>query len=114
MLSLDDFAQRWKIDPVPLQPAVRQYPFRLNPYFEGLIQNAGDAVWKQVVPDAKEISDPSGFDDPLSEEDLSPVPNLVHRYPNRVLWLVSDQCAVHCRFCTRKRRWRNGRPPAKP
>ena len=111
MLSLDDFAQRWKIDPAPLGHVVRRYPFRLNRYFEGLIQNAGDALWKQVVPDVKEISDPSGFEDPLFEEGLSPVPNLVHRYPNRVLWLVSDQCAVHCRFCTRKRRWQGGQPP---
>ncbi len=108
MLSLDAFAKKWQIDPAPLGPVVHRYPFRLNPYFEGLIQSAGDALWKQVVPDPKEISDPSGFEDPLSEESLSPVPNLVHRYPNRVLWLVSDQCAVHCRFCTRKRKWRSG------
>lgn len=108
MLSFDDFARKWKIHPVPLVPVVDRYPFRLNPYFEGLIQSAGDAVWQQVVPDAKELSDPSGFEDPLSEESLSPVPNLVHRYPNRVLWLVSGQCAVHCRFCTRKRKWGSG------
>jgi lysine 2,3-aminomutase len=111
MLSLNGFARKWKLDSTPLEPVVREYPFRLNSYFEGLIQSAGDAVWKQVVPDTKEISDPSGLEDPLSEEGLSPVPNLVHRYPNRVLWLVSDQCAVHCRFCTRKRRWRSGEAP---
>jgi len=112
MVSFGTFARKWKIDPAPLEPVVKRYPFRLNPYFEGLIRSVGDAVWKQVVPDTKEISDPSGFEDPLAEESLSPVPNLVHRYPNRVLWLVSDQCAVHCRFCTRKRRWRNGRSQA--
>jgi lysine 2,3-aminomutase len=105
MVPLDAFAQKWQIDAASLQPVVKRYPFRLNSYFEGLIQGAGDAIWKQVVPDKREISDPSGFDDPLSEESLSPVPDLVHRYANRVLWLVSDQCAVHCRFCTRKRRW---------
>ncbi len=112
MASLDTFAQRWQIDPGPLEPVIKRYPFRLNPYFEGLIRETGDAVWKQVVPDAKEVSDLSGFEDPLSEESLSPVPDLVHRYPNRVLWLVSDQCAVHCRFCTRKRKWRRSRSPA--
>ncbi|MFZ0943893.1 MAG: hypothetical protein WAN54_08285, partial [Syntrophobacteraceae bacterium] len=101
MLSLSGFAGKWKLDPTPLGPVVRRYPFRLNSYFEGLIRSAGDAVWQQVVPDTKEISDTSGFEDPLCEEGLAPVPNLVHRYPNRVLWLVSDQCAVHCRFCTR-------------
>jgi lysine 2,3-aminomutase len=111
MVSLDAFAGRWKIDPAPLGPVIRRYPFRLNPYFEGLIQSAGDAVWKQVVPDVREISEPSGLEDPLAEEILSPVPNLVHRYPNRVLWLISDRCAVNCRFCTRKRRWVGGPSP---
>lgn len=42
--------------------------------------------------------------DPLDEENLSPVPNLVHKYPDRALFLVHDQCAVYCRFCTRKRK----------
>ena len=112
MLSFDGFAKKWKIDSTPLEPVVDKYPFRLNPYFEGLIRSAGDAVWKQAVPDTKEISDSSGLEDPLSEEDLAPVPNLVHRYPNRVLWLVSDKCAIHCRFCTRKRKWRSGHRPA--
>jgi lysine 2,3-aminomutase len=112
MLSLDTFAKKWKIDCAPLKPVVREYPFRLNPYFEGLIRSPGDPVWKQVVPDTEEISDACGLEDPLAEETLSPVPNLVHRYPNRVLWLVSDRCAVLCRFCTRKRKWRSGRSDA--
>ncbi|MGC9965796.1 MAG: KamA family radical SAM protein [Syntrophobacteraceae bacterium] len=110
MLSLDSFAKKWKIDPAPLGPVAREYPFKLNSHFEALIRSPGDAVWNQVVPDTRELSDTSGLEDPLSEEVLSPVPNLVHRYPNRVLWLVSDQCAVHCRFCTRKRKWHSGRP----
>jgi len=105
MVSLDAFARKWQIDPAPLGPVIERYPFRLNSYFERLIRGAGDALWKQAVPDTREISDRSGFEDPLAEESLSPVPNLVHRYPNRVLWLVSDQCAIHCRFCTRKRKW---------
>jgi lysine 2,3-aminomutase len=111
MVSIDDFAKRWKIDAAPLESVAKRYPFVLSRYFEGLIQSSGDAVWKQVVPDTMEISDPSGFEDPLSEQRLSPVKNLVHRYPNRVLWLVSDRCAVHCRFCTRKRRWRSTGSP---
>ena len=108
MPSFDDFAQKWGIDTAPLDAVERMYPFQLNSYFEGLIRERGDAIWKQVVPDDRELADRTGLIDPLSEDSLSPVPNLVHRYPNRVLWLVSDQCAIHCRFCTRKRRWRNG------
>ena len=72
MLSLSGFAGKWKLDPTPLGPVVRRYPFRLNSYFEGLIRSAGDAVWQQVVPDTKEISDTSGFEDPLCEEGLAP------------------------------------------
>lgn len=49
--------------------------------------------------------------DPLAEEDLSPVTNLVHKYPDRVLFLVSNQCAMYCRFCTRKRKVGTGRMP---
>ncbi len=105
MLSFDDFAQKWSIDSAPLEPVAARYPFRLNGYFEGLITTREDPIWKQVVPDTREISDLSGFEDPLAEEELSVAPNLVHRYPNRVLWLVNDRCALHCRFCTRKRRW---------
>ncbi len=112
MLSLDSFTKKWKIDPAPLEPVAREYPFKLNPYFEALIRSPGDAVWNQAVPDPRELSDTSGLEDPLAEEVLAPVPNLVHRYPNRVMWLVSDQCAVHCRFCTRKRKWRSGRSEA--
>ncbi len=44
------------------------------------------------------------MEDPLDEELLSPVPGLIHRYPDRVVWLVSSVCAVYCRFCMRKRR----------
>jgi lysine 2,3-aminomutase len=114
MLSLDDLAQKWKIDPTPLKAVTARYPFKLNAYFAGLIQSRGDALWNQTVPDTREISDTSGFEDPLFEEGLSPVPNLVHRYPNRVLWLVSGRCALHCRFCTRKRRWTADGSPENP
>ncbi|MFZ2446439.1 MAG: KamA family radical SAM protein [Syntrophobacteraceae bacterium] len=108
MLTFTDFAKKWDLDPSPLDPVVQAHPFRLSRSFEGLIREVGDPIWRQVTPDVRELADRSGLDDPLSEESLSPVPNLVHRYPNRVLWLVSDRCALHCRFCTRKRKWRDG------
>lgn len=82
----------------------RMYPMRINPYYLGLIRKAGDPLWRQAVPDIQEIENKSGLDDPLDEENLSPVPNLVHKYPDRVLFLVSSQCAMYCRFCTRKRK----------
>ncbi len=80
------------------------YPMRINPYYLSLIRQPGDALWRQVVPDLQELYDTVCIDDPLNEENLSPVANLVHKYPDRALFLVSNQCAVYCRFCTRKRK----------
>ena len=84
------------------------YPMRINPYYLSLMINKGDHIRKQAVPDMREIEDISGSDDPLCEEMQSPVPNLTHRYPDRVLFMVSNQCAMYCRFCMRKRKV--GRP----
>ena len=80
------------------------YPMRINPYYMGLIEQAGDPLRRQAVPDIAELRDNNGMTDPLDEENLSPVPNLVHKYPDRVLFLVSNQCSMYCRFCTRKRK----------
>jgi lysine 2,3-aminomutase len=77
---------------------------RINPYYLGLINHPNDPIWRQAVPDKLELNDPVCMVDPLNEENLSPVPNLVHKYPDRALFLVHNQCAVYCRFCTRKRK----------
>lgn len=81
-----------------------RYPFRIPAYYLDLIKRSGKALFCQAVPDIQELDDPEGMPDPLAEESLSPVPNLVHRYPDRALFLVSNQCAMYCRFCTRKRK----------
>ncbi len=80
-----------------------RYPMRINPYYLSLIKKVGDPIYRQCVPDPKEIADTRGLEDPLDEGRLSPVPGLIHRYPDRVVFLVSNQCAVYCRFCNRKR-----------
>ncbi|MCB2182268.1 MAG: KamA family radical SAM protein [Desulfobulbaceae bacterium] len=82
----------------------RVYPMRINPYYLGLIREKNDPLWKQAVPTSEELHDTVCMEDPLNEENLSPVPNLVHKYPDRVLFLVTSQCAMYCRFCTRKRK----------
>ena len=76
---------------------------QINPYYLSLIQDAGDPLGRQVVPDVREMDDPAGLADPLTEEAQSPVPGLIHRYPDRVVLLASTRCAVLCRFCMRKR-----------
>jgi len=81
-----------------------QYPLRINPYYLELIKKAGLPLYRQAVPDLQELDDRRGMVDPLDEENLSPVPNLVHKYPDRALLLVSRECAMYCRFCTRKRK----------
>jgi len=91
-----------------LERVAQNYPMRLNPYTLRLITKKNDPFYKQAVPDLRELTDLRGFDDPLNEEELSPVPGLTHHYPDRVLFLVSSQCAMYCRFCNRKRKV--GRP----
>ena len=86
-----------------LEAVAAQYPVRISPHYLSLIREPGDPIWRQCVPDPRELDDDQ-LPDPLDEERLSPVPGLIHRYPDRVVWLVSDDCAVYCRFCMRKRR----------
>jgi lysine 2,3-aminomutase len=93
-----------KIDPELTNKVIETYPMRINPYFLNLIKKQGEPLVRQVIPDIQELEDHVGWEDPLAEETNSPVPNLVHRYPDRVLFLVSSECGVYCRFCTRKRR----------
>ena len=102
-----DLAERFGLSPEEeseIREVIRRYPMRANPYYLSLIREKGDAIWSQCIPSKEELQDPDGLEDPLSEERDSPVPGLVHRYPDRVLLMVSNYCAMYCRFCTRKRR----------
>jgi lysine 2,3-aminomutase len=98
----------FEIDGSELQEVVSRYPMAINPYYLGLIKAKGDGIYRQAVPDIREIREEEGFEDPLNEEGLSPVPGLTHKYPDRVLFLVSSRCPMYCRFCNRKRKV--GRP----
>ena len=97
-------ARKFPIQAEHLAEVAAIYPLRINPYYLGLIKEEGDPFWLQAIPDPRELEDTVGMADPLGEENLSPVPNLVHRYPDRALFLVTSQCAMYCRFCTRKRK----------
>lgn len=87
-----------------LTDLVNKYPMRINPYYLSLIREINDPIWRQAVPAMIEADDQICYEDPLNEENLSKVPNLIHKYPDRVLFLVTSQCAMYCRFCTRKRK----------
>ena len=78
----------------------------ITPYFISLIDpdDPDDPIRKQVIPLAEEMqSFTAMMEDSLAEDRHSPVPGLVHRYPDRVLMLVTTQCASYCRYCTRSR-----------
>jgi lysine 2,3-aminomutase len=78
----------------------------ITPYFVSLInpEDPNDPVRKQVVPRSEEmVPFTAMMEDSLAEDRHSPVPGLVHRYPDRVLMLVTTQCASYCRYCTRSR-----------
>ncbi len=98
-----DLAAHLGVDPKEIEETVGNYPMRITPAVLATIKKPGDAIWKQVVPDVAEMEDFEAEDDPLEEDLMSPVPHLVHRYPDRVLLMVTNQCPIYCRFCTRKR-----------
>ncbi len=92
-----------------LKKVVDVFPVRINSYFLSQIKNENDPLWKQVIPTLEELDDIIDEEsllvsDPLNEEGDMPVPELVHRYPDRVLLMVNNQCPIICRFCTRKRK----------
>jgi lysine 2,3-aminomutase len=105
LVKPEDLAKHFDIDPESVRETAANYPIRITPYFLNLIQDRNDPIAKQVIPNPIEMQETSTpcMDDPLSEETDSPVPNLVHRYPDRVLLMVTTQCPIYCRFCTRKR-----------
>jgi len=100
--QLNNFLKDTEIEEI--ERVTKEYPMRINPYYFSLIKEKGDPIYLQSVPDIKEIQDTRGTEDPLAEERLSVAPGIVHKYPDRVLFLVSYQCAMYCRFCNRKRK----------
>ncbi len=81
-------------------------PVGLTPYYASLIDphDPLQGLRRTAVPVPDEyLRAPGEADDPLAEDDTSPVPGLVHRYPDRVLFLVTGLCSVYCRYCTRSR-----------
>ena len=81
-------------------------PLAITPYYMSLLDpwNPRQALRRTVVPTVHEHFRSSGeADDPLHEDEDSPVPGIVHRYPDRVLFLVTGICSTYCRYCTRSR-----------
>lgn len=93
------------------------FPFAVTPYYASLLSpdNPGDPLRKTVIPVAAEYVQSYGeSDDPLCEDAMSPVPGIIHRYPDRVLFLVTPWCSTYCRYCTRSRMVGNHKIALKP
>jgi lysine 2,3-aminomutase len=91
-----------------LEATTAKFPLSITPYYLSLIDVANyenDPVFKQAFPDNRElIIQDWEMPDPLAEESDSPAPGVIHRYPDRVLFHISNLCAMYCRHCTRKRK----------
>lgn len=103
LTTADETAEIFGLNPEAVKQVASRFRIRINPYYLSLIKDKGGPLYRQIVPDPAELEDNCGMSDPLAEEGDSPVPGIVHRYPDRVLFLVSHECASYCRFCTRKR-----------
>ena len=91
-----------------LQKTIDKFPLNITPYYISLIDvndYQNDPIFRQAFPSPKElIVEQYELSDPLAEEKDSPCSCITHRYPDRVLFLVSNTCAMYCRHCTRKRK----------
>lgn len=91
-----------------IKKTIAKFPFRITPYYLSLIDTAdykNDPIFRQAFPTPAElIVEDYELSDPLAEDKDSPCDCITHRYPDRVLFLVSNTCAMYCRHCTRKRK----------
>jgi lysine 2,3-aminomutase len=91
-----------------LEKTIAKFPLSITPYYLSLIDTGdykNDPFFKQSFPSPLELMvDKYDMRDPLSEDKDSPVPGITHRYPDRVLFHISNMCSMYCRFCTRKRK----------
>ena len=89
-----------------IRESLKTLRMAITPYYLSLIDpdNPDCPIRKQAIPSIQELyrSD-ADLDDPLHEDSDSPVPGLTHRYPDRVLFLITDMCSMYCRHCTRRR-----------
>ncbi|WP_449240701.1 lysine 2,3-aminomutase [Desulfoscipio gibsoniae] len=89
-----------------INSCLNRFRMAITPYYAGLIDPGSKdcPIRRQAVPVIDELAhDDADMSDPLHEDVDSPVPGITHRYPDRVLLLVTDQCSMYCRHCTRRR-----------
>ena len=103
-MTPEELARRANITPATLHRLLAEYQYALTDEMAAAMTDTpADPIAAQFIPDARELDiAASELSDPIGDAPHSPLPSLVHRYPNRVLWKISPVCAVYCRFCFRK------------
>jgi lysine 2,3-aminomutase len=107
--TLDDLRKVINLTPEEeegVKLSTKTIPLNITPYYASLMDpdDPRCPIRMQSVPTSKEINKTKyDLEDPLHEDEDSPVPGLTHRYPDRVLFLVTNQCSMYCRYCTRRR-----------
>ena len=104
--QLKKYRFRTREEEVWVRESLKTFGRAITSYYLSLIDadNPHCAIRKQSIPTREELhKSPADLVDPLHEDGDSPVPGLTHRYPDRVLFLITDQCAMYCRHCTRRR-----------
>ena len=89
-----------------IRESLKTLRMAITPYYLSLIDpdDPNCPIRKQAIPSIQELyKSEADLDDPLHEDSDSPVPGLTHRYPDRVLFLITDMCSMYCRHCTRRR-----------
>jgi glutamate 2,3-aminomutase len=99
LLSLDNAARD------DLAEVSKHLRWAISPYYLALIMcdRPFGALWKQAIPSLLEVTDQDGQDDPMAEQWTSPAPGVTRRYPDRLIINVTNQCAMFCRHCQRRR-----------
>lgn len=88
-----------------LQAVGKRFRWAISPYYAALVA-AGEScgpLWRQSVPSLAELNDTGGTEDPMAEELTNPAPGITRRYPDRLIINVTNQCAMYCRHCQRRR-----------
>ncbi|MCG8333333.1 MAG: KamA family radical SAM protein [Proteobacteria bacterium] len=104
--GIEEFFDYLGKDMAEFEQFTGKIPFAVTPFYASLIKQSehSEKLLKTVVPDSKELElSPHEMHDPLREGEQSPCSTIVHRYPDRVLFLVTNNCATYCRYCTRSR-----------
>ncbi len=114
LAELERFFPLAPADRKALEEVLHDFRMGITPYYLSLIEpgNPADPMYIQSIPTVQEfLNSKIGEEDPLAEDQFSPVPGITHRYPDRCLFISTNSCALYCRYCTRKRIMEEGEAP---